>query len=136
MKKLDNFANCLDVLKGADFANAENDPIYRTGVVAQFNITFELAWKALQEILKLQGVLDFKSGSPRDVLQLGFKVGMINDSAVWLNMLTKRNISVHIYDEAEIDQMILLIRDSFIPAFVALEKALREKLNSIRDDSL
>lgn len=33
----------------------------------------------------------------------------------------KRNTSVHIYNEQEIDEMILLIRDSFIPAFVYLK---------------
>ena len=42
MKKLDNFTNCLDVLKGADFKLAENNDIYRTGIIGQFNLTFEL----------------------------------------------------------------------------------------------
>ena len=51
MKKLDNFSNCLSVLKNADFKLAENNEIYRTGVIGQFNLTFELAWKALQEKL-------------------------------------------------------------------------------------
>ena len=55
MKKLDNFSNCLSVLKNADFKLAENNEIYRTGVIGQFNLTFELAWKALQEVLKLHG---------------------------------------------------------------------------------
>jgi hypothetical protein len=44
-------------------------------------------------------------------------------------MLKKRNISVHIYNEDEIDEMILMIRDSFIKAFVSLEDTLREKIN-------
>ncbi len=52
MKKLENFSNCLEVLKSADFEMADNNDIYRTGVIGQFNLTFELAWKALQEILK------------------------------------------------------------------------------------
>lgn len=43
-------------------------------------------------------------------------------------MLNKRNACVHIYDEDEADEMILLIRDSFIPAFAVLEKTLREKM--------
>lgn len=47
MKKLDNFSNCLKILKNADFAFAENNDIYWTGIVGQFNLTFELAWKAL-----------------------------------------------------------------------------------------
>lgn len=53
MKKLENFSNCLNVLKNADFDLADNNDIYRTGVIGQFNLTFELAWKALQEILKM-----------------------------------------------------------------------------------
>lgn len=83
MKKLDNFSNCLTILRNADFKLADNNDIYRTGVIGQFNLTFELAWKALQE---------------------------------------------------EVDEMILLIRDSFIPAFVALEKTLREKLAEAESD--
>ena len=50
MKKLENFSNCLNVLKNADFDLADNNDIYRTGVIGQFNLTIELAWKALQEI--------------------------------------------------------------------------------------
>lgn len=56
MKKLDNFTNCLDVLADADFKMAETNDIYRTGVIGQFNLTFELAWKALQEIMRKHGV--------------------------------------------------------------------------------
>lgn len=134
MKKLDNFSNCLTILRNADFKLADNNDIYRTGVIGQFNLTFELAWKALQEILRLHGAEGVDTGSPREILQLGYKLGFVNDSAVWLLMLKKRNTSVHIYNEKEVDEMILLIRDSFIPAFVTLEKTLKEKLAEAESD--
>lgn len=134
MKKLDNFSSCLDVLRRADFEIAEENEIYRTGIIGQFNLTFELAWKALQEILKLHGAAGAETGSPREILQLGYKLGFLNDSAVWLLMLKKRNVSVHLYNEDDIDEMILLVRDSFIPAFSALEKTLQEKLAEVRAD--
>ena len=134
MKKLDNFSNRLTILRNADFKLADNNDIYRTGVIGQFNLTFELAWKALQEILRLHGAEEADTGSPREILQLGYKLGFVNDSAVWLLMLKNRNTSVHIYNEQEVDEMILLIRDSFIPAFVALEKTLREKLAEAESD--
>ena len=134
MKKLDNFSNCLTILRNADFKLADNNDIYRTGVIGQFNLTFELAWKALQEILRPHGAEEADTGSPREILQLGYKLGFVNDSAVWLLMLKKRNTSVHIYNEQEVDEMILLIRDSFIPVFVALEKTLREKLAEAESD--
>lgn len=134
MKKLDNFSNCLNVLKGADFELANENVIYRTGVIGQFNLTFELAWKALQAVLRVHGVEGAETGSPRELLQLGYKLGFVEDSAVWLSMLKKRNTVVHIYDEDEIDEMVLLIRDSFISAFIVLEKILCEKLKEAGSD--
>ena len=38
------------------------------------------------------------------------------------------------YNEQEVDERILLIRDSFIPAFVGLEKTLRSKLEEVKND--
>ena len=128
MKKLDNFANCLIVLADADFQMAEINDIYRTGIVGQFNLTFELAWKALQEILKLHGAAGAEIGSPMEILLLGYKFGFLNDSAVWMLMLKKRNVSVHIYNEDDIDEMILLVRDSFSQLFPLLKKHCRKSL--------
>lgn len=134
MKKMDNFLNCLDVLKQADFSLAAENEIYRTGIVGQFNLTFELAWKALQQVLRVHGVQEAETGSPREILQLGYKVGFIEDSSVWLLMLKKRNLSVHLYNEAEIDELLILIRDKFILAFWQLGKMLQQKLAEVEED--
>lgn len=134
MKKLDNFTNCLDVLADADFKMAETNDIYRTGVIGQFNLTFELAWKALQEIMRKHGVEDVSTGSPREILQLGYKFGFIDNSEIWLLMLKKRNTSVHIYNEEEVDELITQIRDIFIPAFTVLKNTLVKKLDEAESD--
>lgn len=134
MKKLDNFAKCLHVLENADFNFAGENEIYRTGVIGQFNLTFELAWKALQAILRVHGAEGAEAGSPREIFQLGYKLGFVEDSAVWLMMLKKCNTAVHIYNDDEIDEMLLLIRDSFIPAFLVLEHTLEKKLEAAGGD--
>ena len=134
MKKLDNFINCLTILADADFKLAETNDIYRTGIIGQFNLTFELAWKALQEIMRMHSVTEASTGSPREILQLGYKIGFINDAEVGLFMLKKRNTSVHIYNEDEVDEMIILIRDSFIPAFTVLKDTLVKKLEEAESD--
>ncbi len=134
MKKLDNFSNFLVILTNADFKMAETDDIYRTGVIGQFNLTFELAWKALQEVMRMHSVAEASTGSPREILQLGYKIGFIRDSEIWLLMLKKRNLSVHIYNEDDIDELILLIRDSFIPAFTVLKDTLTKKLAEVEND--
>lgn len=134
MKKMDNFLNCLDVLKQADFSLAAENEIYRTGIVGQFNLTFELAWKALQQVLRVHGVQEAETGSPREILQLGYKVGFIEDSSVWLLMLKKRNLSAYLYNEAEIDELLILIQDKFIPAFWQLGKTLQQKLAEVEEN--
>lgn len=134
MKKMDNFAKCLHVLENADFNFAGENEIYRTGVIGQFNLTFELAWKALQAVLRVHGAEGAETGSPREIFQLGYKLGFVDDSAVWLMMLKKRNTAVHIYDDDEIDEMVLLIRDSFIPAFLTLKDTLEKKLEEADGD--
>ena len=134
MKKLDNFVNCLEILKNADFEMANENDIYRTGVIGQFNLTFELAWKALQAILRLHGAEGAETGSPREILQLGYKLGFLDNASVWLTMLKKRNTSIHIYNEDEIEELLLLIRDSFIPAFCVLSETLKKKLDEAEGD--
>ena len=93
-----------------------------------------MAWKALQAVLRLHGAQGAETGSPREILQLGYKLGFVNDSAVWLLMLKKRNASVHIYDEDEVDELLLLIRDSFIPALINLRDTLNAKLSEAEED--
>ena len=127
MKKIDNFRNSLEIMKSADYEQANVDDIYRTGVIGQFNLTFELAWKALQQVLRDHGVEGSETGSPKEMLQLGYKVGFLDDENLWLTMLNKRNKLIHIYDEEEIEELIILIRDSFTTAFEKLEKTLENK---------
>lgn len=134
MKKLDNFTNCLSILANADFKLAETNDIYRTGIIGQFNLTFELAWKTLQEIMRMHSVEGASIGSLREILQLAYKIGFINDSEVWLFMLKKRNTAVRIYNEDEVNEMIILIRDSFIPAFITLKDTLVKKLKEAESD--
>ncbi|MEE0955404.1 MAG: HI0074 family nucleotidyltransferase substrate-binding subunit [Eubacterium sp.] len=131
MKKIDNYIHCLEVLAKADFRKAAEDEIYRTGIVGQFNLTFELAWKALQEVLRLHGVAGAETGSPREILQMAYKVGFLSDQEVWLLILKKRNSAVHLYNEEEIDQLVLLIQERFIPAFQKLAETLKEKSEEI-----
>ena len=136
MRKYDNFSNSLNILKNVDFQQATENEVYRMGIIGQFNLTFELAWKSLQAVLQKHSVAGSEIGSPRDILKLAYKVGYLSNSDVWLLMMKKRNLSIHVYDsEEEIDELIVMIRDSFIPAFIVLENLLKKKIEEIKNDS-
>ena len=131
MKKFENFAGSLKVLSNADRKAAYKDEIYRTGVIGQFNLTFELAWKALQETLRLHGVFAAENGSPREILKLGFAHNFIDDESQWLLMLKSRNLSVHIYSEIDAEKLITEIFETYIPAFNRFKTLLQTKIAEI-----
>ena len=128
MKKYDNFSKALKNLKECLKVEEPYSVVEQTGIVGLFQICFEQSWKLMKEVLENHGRFAVRTGSPREILQVGYKVGFVNDSSVWLLMLKKRNTSIHIYNEEEIDELIVFIRDSFIPAFTELEETLQEKL--------
>ena len=129
MKKYNNYVKCLAVLSKADKEKSLIDEIYRMGIIAQFNLTFELAWKAIKETLELHGVNLANTGSPREILKSAFSIGFLSDEDIWLDMLQKRNISIHVYDENTALELVNLIFDSYIAAFVNLKDLLYEKIS-------
>jgi nucleotidyltransferase substrate binding protein (TIGR01987 family) len=123
------------VLEKGDFQQAQNDEIYRLGMVRQFQLTFELAWKALKFVLEQDGVGGAEIGSARDILKLSVATGFLKDENIWLLMLKKCSRSAYLYNEEDIDALMILIKDSFIPAFKKLEKFLLAKQLEIEEDS-
>lgn len=123
VKKFDAFNKSLEVLLRS---NREiNDEIYRMGIIGQFHLTFELSWKALREVLLIHGVSEAISGSPREIIKAGYKFNFISDENIWLDMLKRRNQTIHVYDEGIALELIDLIFDKYFAAFVNL----REELN-------
>lgn len=133
MKKYENFCRCLEVLNKSDRKKAAEDEIYRTGVIGQFNLTFELAWKLLQETLRRHSVSEAQSGSPREIIKLGFKVGFIDDENGWLMMQRDRNNSVHIYNEEDINEIIDHVFEVYIPIFKVFQEKMAEKIKDIEE---
>ena len=135
MKKLENFSKMIQFLQDADESLAKKDDVYRMGVIGYFNLTFELAWKSLKEVLNLYGVDVSKSGSPREILREGFSIGFIADSDIWLDMMIKRNLSIHVYDENIAIELIESIFSKYIPAFIEMRNLLQVKIDSVDQSS-
>ncbi len=89
-RSLKNLEKSLDADPNADFV--------LEGTVMNFNLTFDISWKVMKDILiKELEVLDFAVGSPRETLQQAFLNGII-DSDKWMQMLRVRNQLAHDYE--------------------------------------
>ena len=93
-KSLCNSLANLQQSRGADI----DAPFVLPATVQNFNLTFDLAWKVLKELVTQEfGMTDFAAGSPRESLKAAFSVGLINDDK-WMDMLKVRNTLAHDYD--------------------------------------
>lgn len=125
MKRFESFQNSLHSLAEAKVRDME-DPFILSGTGAKFSITFELAWKVMEDILvQHYAIINFVTGSPKEVLRQAFRAGMITDQR-WLEMLKVRNELAHDYDGMVIKRYCKAITDVYIDIFFAFEKTVME----------
>ena len=82
--------------------------------------------------MQRHSIQEAETGSPREIIKLGYRVGFITREEEWLLMLKKRNLSTHIYNE-DIDEMIVLIKGKFIPVFDLLVDELQMKAAEVEE---
>ena len=114
IQRKQDFENALERLK--EGINEKDSDIVIDGILHRFEFTFELAWKTLKDYLEYQGIVS-KVGSPREIIQEGFKQGIIQDGEIWIQMMLARNSLSHLYDEESSRQIYVKIREEFINVF-------------------
>jgi len=96
-ERLKSYSKALFQLESA-LQQKQFSVLEKDGVIKRFEFTFELAWKTLQDKLYDERYLTTKG--PKPVIKQAFKNGMITDGQAWMDMLTDRNNSTHLYEES------------------------------------
>jgi nucleotidyltransferase substrate binding protein (TIGR01987 family) len=123
LQKIDNFhAAVRRLAEGVElYTSAPENTVVRDGVIQRFEFTFELAWKSMKEYMEDQGStapLQF----PKQVMKEAYAAGIIQDEAVWLDMLVSRNVTSHIYDDAQAAAVLNGIQTRYLSALFALDQ--------------
>ncbi len=124
-----NFSNALDRFASAvdryeEFKNEGFEDVYLDLIVKRFEFTYEMSWKALKRYLEFLG---FEPKSPRMTFKEAYAQQLIEDEDVWLDMIEQRNLTSHIYDESEIEE-ILNKRELYKETFTQLKTKLEAGL--------
>ena len=88
------------------------------GLIQGFEYTHELAWKTLKNFLETQGVLNLYGS--RDTTREAFRNNLIENGEVWMDMVDKRNLTSHTYDEETATQVVTVIRTAYFAEFERL----------------
>jgi len=119
---LDKFINIVD--RKVEFDQQGFADVYLDIVVKRFEFTYEMAWKALKRNLSFLGI---EAKNPRMVFKEAYLQNLLEDEAIWLNMIDQRNISSHIYDEFEIKN-ILTKTENYKQAFIKLQENITKSI--------
>lgn len=130
MKKYDNFCAALKNLEDIYLYKEPYDNVIMTGLVGLYEICFEQSWKAIKEILTINGIAESQTGSPRQILKSAYQVGLIKDEDTWLAALVSRNNVAHAYNQEIAKDIIKQTQNKYFHMFTDLKSEIEKNRNT------
>ena len=92
------------------------------GLIQSFEFTFELAWNLMKDYLHDNGIFDIVGS--KGAIRSAFKNGVIENGAVWMDMIERRNETSHTYEE----EIAIKVVDDVSNAYIDEMRKLLEKM--------
>ena len=122
IQRLNHFNHAFARMQNAVALAAERDlsDLEQQGLIQSFEYTHELAWKTLKDFLEHRGT-EALYGS-KDVTRLAFKLGLIEDGDIWMDMIRDRNLTSHTYNEETAREIVEAILNLYCAAFTVFQR--------------
>lgn len=126
-QRLDNYQRALLQLTDAVELSRQRalSSLEKQGVIQGFEIVHELAWNMLKDFLEYEGIQGIVGS--RGAVREAFKRDLIAPGELWMDMISKRNLSSHTYDQALADSLVNTIIHDYHPAFAALHRDMQSR---------
>ena len=115
------------VLRLSDALHQPENEFIRDAAILRFEFCFELSWKAIQSLARLEGQ---DCPSPRMAVSIAWRNRWLAEESVWLDMLEERDLTSHTYHEPTAKEVFKSLPE-YLPQFAALQAALRKRLQEI-----
>jgi nucleotidyltransferase substrate binding protein (TIGR01987 family) len=92
------------------------------GLIQAFEYTHELAWNTLKDLLEYRGNKGIYGS--KDAARLAFKLGIIENGEIWMDMIQSRNMTSHTYNEDTAREISTAVLNRYFPEFVKLNHTL------------
>ena len=123
-QRFQNFKKAFEQLRDSVLKVDELSDLEKEGMVQRFEYTFELAWKTLKDYLEEQQV---NAKFPREVIKQSFHYEIIQDGEIWMDMLEKKNLMAHTYEETIFRDSVQKIANEYFKAISQLYNFLQNK---------
>jgi len=115
---LEDFKKAIKRLE--EVLKVKRTPVVRDSAIKRFELCFDLAWKSVKNFAKEKGLECY---SPRDCFKTAFQLGLIKHDKRWLEMIKDRNLTAHLYKEAQAEKVYKKLK-----GYLKLFKKLAENL--------
>ncbi|CDH43622.1 nucleotidyltransferase substrate binding protein [Candidatus Contendibacter odensensis] len=126
-QRFDNFNRALHQLTLAVELSRQRplSDLEKQGVIQAFEFVHELAWNVLKDFLEYEGIQGIVGS--RSTVREAFKRGLVEDGAIWMDMIEKRNLSSHTYNLEIAVALVSAIIEIYHPAFLVLQEDMRRR---------
>jgi nucleotidyltransferase substrate binding protein (TIGR01987 family) len=126
-QRAQNFARAVALLRDAlkNGPGALND-LEKEGTAQRFEYTVELAWKTLKDYLEYNG-MQLTPVTAKSVIKAAFAARLIPDGQLWIDVLEKRNLLSHTYDQRLLGETLKEIHERYLPAIEQLQTFFHEQ---------
>jgi len=123
-QRFSNFEKALkQIIKASELASQRTlSELEQQGLIQAFEYTHELIWKTLKDFLEYKGNKDIYGS--RDATRKAFKLGLISNGDVWMDMIKNRNQTSHTYNEETAKKIAGSILSDYIDEFVVIRNKL------------
>jgi len=129
-QRFDNFDRAFQLLLEIKQRGvASLSQLEKEGAAKRFELAYELAWKTIKDYLE-DGGLVTGLGTPREVIKMAFQAQVIDDGALWIELILQRNLLVHTYNPQVLDQVLQAFESRYFLAFAHLHAFFRQKLGA------
>jgi nucleotidyltransferase substrate binding protein (TIGR01987 family) len=115
-QRFENFEKSFNLLEKYSKEPISTE-LERAGIIQFFETTFELAWKVLKDYLEAEG---YVVKSPRESIKQAFQSEIIEDGHIWMDALSKRNLTSHTCDQELAGKLVIEIQEQFLPILRSL----------------
>ncbi|MFM2075473.1 MAG: hypothetical protein RJB34_1778 [Pseudomonadota bacterium] len=127
-QRFDNYNRALQTLTDAVALGEQREytELEKQGVIQGFEFVHELAWNVLKDFLEFEGIQGIVGS--RGTVREAFKRGLIVNGELWMDMIAKRNLTSHTYNQALAQELVSVIVGAYHAAFVELQSAMRARV--------
>lgn len=118
-----NYLDDEDELDADDLGYVVEELI-KEGLIQRFEYTHELAWNVMKDYAFFQG--NSTAGGSRDATREAFRLNIIENAEVWMDMIQSRNRTSNTYNEEIANEIFNKIINDYFQLFLNFKRKMEE----------